>query len=59
MVLVYLLGRNVAGPICMGKGRNTGNAAVTAHGYIGVYLELDLPTKWHHLVELWENLLLL
>ena len=49
----------MAGPMCMGRGRNTGDSDVTAHEYIGVYLELDLPTKWHHLVELWENLLLL
>ena len=47
----------MVGPICMGRGRKTGNAAVIAHEYIGVYLELNLPTKWHHLVELWENLL--
>ena len=35
-----------------------GNVAVTVHECTGVYLELDLPTKWHHPVELWENLLL-
>ena len=49
----------MAGPSCMGKGRTTGNVAVTAHEYLGVYLELDLLTKCHHLVELWESLLLL
>ena len=58
MALVHLLERNVAGPICMGRGRNTDIVAETAHGYIGDYVELDLPTKWYHLVELWENLLL-
>ena len=43
----------------MGRDRNTGNVVVTAHEHINVYLELNLPTKCHHLVELWENLLLL
>ena len=41
----------------MGRGRNTGNLIVTAHVYIYVSLELDLPTKHHHLVKLWENFL--
>ena len=30
----------MVGPVCIGMGRNTGNSAVMAHGYIGVYLEL-------------------
>ena len=42
----------MVGPIYMGRGRSTGNSAVTDHGYIGVYLELDPPTKHYHLVEL-------
>ena len=45
------------GPSCMGRGRNAGNLVVTAHVYIGVFLELGLPTKHHHLVKLWENIL--
>ena len=59
MVLVHLLELNVAGPSCMDRDRNTGNVVVTAHEYISVYLKLDILTKHHHLVELWENLLLL
>ena len=59
MVLVHCLEQNVGGPSCMGRDRNIGNMVVTAHEYISVYLEVDLLIKCHHLVELWENLLLL
>ena len=38
-------------------GRYTGNLAVMAHGYIGVYPESDLLTKHYHLVELCEHFL--
>ena len=51
---MHLLEQNVTGSSVMSRGRNTGNVAVTAHEYIGVYLELHLPTKWHHLLEWWE-----
>ena len=59
MVLVHLLELNVAGPSYMGRDRNIGNVVVTAHEYISICLELDLLTKWYHLVELWENFLIL
>ena len=41
-VLLHLLERIVVGPIHMGRSRNTGNLAVTAHGNIAIYLDLDL-----------------
>ena len=49
--------RIVVHPICMGRSKNTGDSGVTSLGYINVYLELDPPTKCHHLVELWEHFL--
>ena len=44
----------MAGPSCMGRERNNVNVIVTALEYISIYLELDLLTKCHCLVELWE-----
>ena len=57
MVLVHLLEWSVAGPSCMGKDKGTGHAVVTVHGCRRASLELDLLTKCHHPVVLWENLL--
>ena len=41
----------------MGMDSDTGGLAELCHGYIIVYLEFDLLTKHHHLVELGENFL--
>ena len=41
----------------MGMDSDTGGLAEMCHGYTIVCLGFDLPTKCHHLVELWENFL--
>ena len=41
----------------MGMDSDTGALVEMHHGYTIVCLEFDLPTKHHHLVELWENFL--
>ena len=35
----------MAGPICMGRGRNSGNVAVTAHEYIGCLFRTGSSNK--------------
>ena len=41
----------------MGMDSDTGSSAEMHHGYTIFCLGCDLPTKHHHQVELWENLL--
>ena len=50
-VLVHNLEWGVVDPSCMGKDKGTGYV-VNVHGCISACLELGIPSKHHHLMEL-------